>query len=95
MKLVVNGTDVQVSVASMFGQLLVERQVRLPDMVSVELNGNRVAAAEFEATPLQKAIVSSCSISWEAAVDSRCLINRSSGTAATSSGGRWGSMVRR
>ena len=38
MKLVVNGANVEVSDGINVTALLVERKVRLPDMVSVELN---------------------------------------------------------
>jgi sulfur carrier protein len=54
MKLVVNGTDVQVSDGINVSQLLVERKVRLPDMVSVELNETVLQRAEFETTPLHE-----------------------------------------
>jgi sulfur carrier protein len=54
MRLVVNGTDVQVSDGINVGQLLVERKVRLPDMVSVELNETVLQRAEFETTPLHE-----------------------------------------
>jgi sulfur carrier protein len=54
MKLVVNGADVQVSDGINVSQLLVERKVRLPDMVSVELNETVLQRAEFETTPLHE-----------------------------------------
>ena len=54
MKLVVNGTDVQVSDGINVSQLLVERKVRLPDMVSVELNETVLQRAEFETTQLHE-----------------------------------------
>jgi sulfur carrier protein len=54
MKLVVNGTDVDVSDGIRVSQLLVERKVRLPDMVSVELNDTVLQRAEFETTQLHE-----------------------------------------
>jgi len=54
MKLVVNGADVEVSDGINVTQLLVERRVKLPDMVSVELNETVLQRAEFETTPLHE-----------------------------------------
>ena len=54
MKLIVNGTDVQVSDGINVSRLLVERKVRLPDMVSVELNETVLQRAEFETTQLHE-----------------------------------------
>jgi sulfur carrier protein len=54
MKLVVNGIDVQVTDGINVSQLLVERKVRLPDMVSVELNETVLQRAEFETTQLHE-----------------------------------------
>jgi len=54
MKLVVNGTDVDVSDGINVSQLLVERKVRLPDMVSVELNETVLLRPEFETTLLRE-----------------------------------------
>lgn len=54
MKLVVNGTDVEVSDGLNVGQLLVERKVRMPDMVSVELNETILQRSEFETTLLNE-----------------------------------------
>ena len=54
MKLIVNGTDVQISDGIHVSQLLVERKIRLPDMVSVELNETVLQRAEFETTPLHE-----------------------------------------
>jgi sulfur carrier protein len=54
MKLIVNGTDVQVTDGINVSQLLVERKVRLPDMVSVELNETVLQRTEFETTQLRE-----------------------------------------
>ena len=52
MKLVVNGNDVEVSDGINVSQLLIERKVKMPDMVSVELNETVLQRAEFETTRL-------------------------------------------
>jgi len=54
MKLVVNGADVEVSDGINVTQLLVERRVKMPDMVSVELNETVLQRAEFETTRLRE-----------------------------------------
>ena len=54
MKLVVNGSDVEVSDGINVTQLLVERRVKMPDMVSVELNETVLQRAEFETTRLRE-----------------------------------------
>jgi len=54
MKLVVNGSDVEVSDGINVTQLLVERKVKMPDMVSVELNETVLQRAEFETTRLRE-----------------------------------------
>jgi len=53
MKLVVNGNDVDVSDGINVSQLLVERKVKMPDMVSVELNETVLQRSEFETTRLR------------------------------------------
>jgi sulfur carrier protein len=53
MKLVVNGSDVEVSDGITVSQLLIERKVKMPDMVSVELNETVLQRAEFETTLLR------------------------------------------
>ncbi len=50
MKIQVNGAQVEVSDNLTVRRLLAERKVRMPDMVSVELNGEILARAQFEAT---------------------------------------------
>jgi sulfur carrier protein len=52
MKLVINGTDVEVSNGINVNQLLIEHKVKMPDMVSVELNETVLKRAEFETTLL-------------------------------------------
>ena len=54
MKLVVNGNDVEVSDGINVSQLLIERRVKMPDMVSVELNETVLQRAEFETTRLHE-----------------------------------------
>jgi len=54
MKLVVNGNDVEVSAGINISQLLIERKVKMPDMVSVELNETVLQRAEFETTRLRE-----------------------------------------
>jgi sulfur carrier protein len=54
MKLVVNGNDVEVSDGINVSQLLIERKVKMPDMVSVELNETVLQRAEFETTLLRE-----------------------------------------
>jgi sulfur carrier protein len=54
MKLVVNGSDVEVSDGINVTQLLIERKVKMPDMVSVEMNETVLQRAEFETTRLRE-----------------------------------------
>ena len=54
MKLVVNGTDVDVRDGINVSQLLVERKVKMPDMVSVELNETVLQRSELETTRLRE-----------------------------------------
>ena len=53
MKLIVNGDPVEVPDGIPVAQLLVERKVRMPDMVSVELNDTILQKTEFATTPLK------------------------------------------
>jgi len=53
MKLIVNGKDTSVSEGLTVSQLLVEQNVKMPDMVSVELNGKILRRADFETTTLR------------------------------------------
>ena len=54
MKLVINGTDVEVRNGLNVNQLLIERKVKMPDMVSVELNEIVLQRTEFETTQLHE-----------------------------------------
>lgn len=55
MKLTINGneTEVPASAAVSVAALLTQQQVKMPDMVSVELNGEILARKAFETTRLQ------------------------------------------
>ncbi len=53
MKLVVNGKETNFSEGLTVSQLLVEQKVKMPDMVSVELNGQILRRTEFESTALK------------------------------------------
>ena len=52
MKLAVNGKDADVRDALTVTELLVEQSVKMPDMVSVELNGQIVKRSDFQDTLL-------------------------------------------
>lgn len=54
MKLVVNGEDVDSQDGISVSELLVEQNVKMPDMVSVELNGNIVRRENFDTTNLNE-----------------------------------------
>ena len=54
MKLVINGEDVQTKDSLTVNELLVEHDVKMPDMVSVELNGEIIPRVEFEDTTLNE-----------------------------------------
>ena len=54
MKLVVNSKETNFSEGLTVSQLLVEQKVKMPDMVSVELNGQIVRRTEFENTMLKE-----------------------------------------
>ena len=53
MKLVVNGKETDVSDGLTVNRLLVEQNVKMPEMVSVELNGQILRRTEFDATTLK------------------------------------------
>jgi len=53
MKLVVNGEQIDCGDSLTVSELLVEQKVKMPDMVSVELNGQIVRRTEFEQTVLK------------------------------------------
>jgi sulfur carrier protein len=54
MKLVINGEDVDSKDGISVSELLVEQNVKMPDMVSVELNGNIVRRENFDTTNLNE-----------------------------------------
>jgi sulfur carrier protein len=53
MKLLVNGKETSFSDGLTVSELLVEQKVKMPDMVSVELNGQILRRTEFERTVLK------------------------------------------
>ncbi len=53
MKLVVNGDQVNCGDSLTVSELLVEQEVKMPDMVSVELNGQILRRSEFDKTTLK------------------------------------------
>ena len=54
MNLIINGEAAQCSDNVSVSQLLVEQEVKMPDMVSVELNGEIVRRENFESTTLKE-----------------------------------------
>ena len=55
MKLTINGNDVELAGAISVSQLLVEQNVKRPEMVSVELNGQILKKSQFQTTTLADA----------------------------------------
>ena len=53
MKLSVNGDEVDLPDALTVTELLVQQKVKMPDMVSVELNGQILKRPDFESTVLK------------------------------------------
>ena len=53
MKLVVKGKETNFNEGLTVSQLLVKQKVKMPDMVSVELNGQILRRTEFESTALK------------------------------------------
>ncbi len=53
MNLVVNGKKTNIADGLAVSQLLVQEKVKMPDMVSVELNGQILKRTEFEETILK------------------------------------------
>ncbi len=53
MKIVVNGEQVDCGDGLTVNELLIEQKVKMPDMVSVELNGQILRRTEFEQTTLK------------------------------------------
>jgi len=54
MKLVVKGKETNFNEGLTVSQLLVEQDVKMPDMVSVEINGQILRRNEFDATMLKE-----------------------------------------
>jgi len=54
MQLTVNGQDLDLREELTVSELLTERKVKMPEMVSVELNGEILRRNRFESTVLQK-----------------------------------------
>ena len=54
MKLVVNGTESNLAEGLTVNQLLIAQEVKMPQMVSVELNGQILKRSEFENTTLSQ-----------------------------------------
>ena len=53
MKIAVNGQQVSCGDDLTVNELLIEQKVKMPDMVSVELNGQILRKTEFEQTTLK------------------------------------------
>ena len=54
MKLIVNGKEDNLAEGLTISQLLIEQEVKMPEMVSVELNGQILKRSEFESTTLNE-----------------------------------------
>ena len=54
MKLIVNGKKTNLSEGLTLSKLLVEQKVKMPEMVSVELNSKILKRSEFENTTLNE-----------------------------------------
>lgn len=54
MKLIVNGKEASLAEGLTISQLLIEQEVKMPEMVSVELNGQILKRSEFESTTLNE-----------------------------------------
>ena len=54
MKLISNGKEVMSKTGITVSELLVEQKVKMPDMVSVELNGQILSRGDFNATILRE-----------------------------------------
>ncbi|MFH1615969.1 MAG: sulfur carrier protein ThiS [Planctomycetota bacterium] len=53
MKLIVNGKEIDLAEGLTMSQLLVEQNVKMPEMVSVELNGQILKRSQFENSKLK------------------------------------------
>ena len=54
MKLIVNGKEDNLAEGLTVSQLLIAQEVKMPEMVSVELNGQILKRSEFESTTLNQ-----------------------------------------
>ena len=54
MKLVINGKEIDSKESLSVSELLMEQNIKKPEMVSVELNGNILRQTEFENTNLKE-----------------------------------------
>lgn len=54
MKIVVNGEESSFSEALTVDELLVEQNVKMPEMVSVEVNGEILKRSDFDSTALKE-----------------------------------------
>ena len=54
MELIVNGKESNLAEGLTISQLLIEQEVKMPEMVSVELNGQILKRSEFESTTLNE-----------------------------------------
>ena len=54
MKLIVNGKEIKFDVELTVTELLIEQDVKMPEVVSVELNGQILKRSEFENTTLNQ-----------------------------------------
>ena len=54
MNLIVNGKESNLAEGLTISQLLIEQEVKMPEMVSVELNGQILKRSEFESTTLNE-----------------------------------------
>jgi sulfur carrier protein len=54
MKLIVNGNDIELNDELTVSGLLIAQEIKIPEMVSVELNGQILKRSEFESTTLNQ-----------------------------------------
>lgn len=54
MKLIVNGKENSLTEGLTVSQLLIEQEVKMPEMVSVEVNGRILRKSEFESNALNE-----------------------------------------
>jgi sulfur carrier protein len=53
MKLIINGKEIEFSAGLTVNELLVEQNVKMPEMVSVELNEQILKRSQFDSTQLK------------------------------------------